>query len=83
MTVASELISRADKGGLPDGRQGGRNALEAQGCIGRQRPGGQVGGNNTASSVWVVEAGGNGRLFGQAVQDRNKGGKLGAKSVVA
>ena len=30
-----------------------------------------------------VEAGGNGSLFGQAFQDRNEGGKSGAKSGAA
>ena len=30
-----------------------------------------------------MEAGGNGRLFGQKVQDRNEGGKSGAKSGAA
>ena len=43
----------------------------------------QVEGGKTASAGRAVEAGRNGRLFGQAVQDRNEGGKLGAKSGAA
>ena len=40
----------------------------------------QVKGGKTASAGRAVEASGNGRLFFQVVQDRNEGGKSGAKS---
>ena len=46
-------------------------------------PGEQVEGVKTASAGRAVETGGNGFLFGQAVQDRNEDGQLGAKSGAA
>ena len=64
--------------GKKNGVRGGRNGIVEWGCRGRQGPGEQVKGGKTASAGQVVEAGGNGRLFGQAVQDRNEEGKLGA-----
>ena len=75
--------SRAEKGGRPDRGRGGRNNLAAQGCRCQQGPGEKVEGGKTASEGRAVEAGRNGRLFGQTVQDRNEGGKLGAKSGAA
>ena len=65
------------------GRQGVINGLSARGYRGRQRPGEQVEDRKAASAGWAVEDGGNGRLFGQAVQDRNEGGKSGAKICAA
>ena len=71
--------SRAVKGGRTEGGQGNRNKISAQGCRGRQGHGDQVEGGNTASTGRAVEAGRNGRLISQAVQERNEGGKSGAK----
>ena len=50
---------------------GGKNGIVARDCRGRQGPGEQVEGGNTASAVRAVEAGGNVRLFGHSVQDQN------------
>ena len=73
----------AAKGVRPDGRQGGRNGIAAQGFRRQQVPGEQFKGGNTESAGRAVEADGNGCVFGQAVQDQNEGVKLGAKSVSA
>ena len=56
------------------GGQGRRNGLAARGYRGQQGPGEQVKGGKTASAGRAVEAGRNGRLFGQVVQYRNDGG---------
>ena len=72
--------SRAEKWGRPDGLIRNRNRLEDQSYRCQQIPGEQVEGGNTASAGRVVEAGRTIRLFGQEVQDRNEGGKSGAKS---
>ena len=66
---------RAAKGGRPDRGQGGINGLVAKGCRGQQGPGEHVEGGNIVSEGRAVEAGGNGRLFDQAVQDWNEGVK--------
>ena len=57
MTGAIE-ISRAEKGGQPDGVRDGRNRIVARGCRGQQRPGEQVEGRKTVSTGRAVEAGG-------------------------
>ena len=78
--MTGELATpRAAEGGRPDGGQGGRNGLTAQGYRGRNGPGEQVEGGNIESVGHAVEAVRNGRLFGQAVHNRNEGGKSGAK----
>ena len=48
--------------------------------MGGQVPGELVNGSKRASAGKAAEAGENRRLFGQAVQDWNEGGKLGEKS---
>ena len=65
---------------MPDRGQGGRNGLAARDCRGQQGPGGQVEGGKTASAGRAVEAGRNGPLLVQVVQDQNEGGKSGVKS---
>ena len=66
-----------------DGGEGGRDGLAAQGCRVRQGLGKQVEGGKTESEKRVTEVGRNGCLFGQAVQNHNETGKLGAKSGAA
>ena len=77
--IRSLATSREAKGGRPDRVRGDRNGPAVQGCRGRQGPGEQVEGGKTASAGRAVEAGGNERFFGQAIQDQNEGGKLYAK----
>ena len=74
---------RAEKEGRLDRGQGGRNGLAMWDCRGQQGPKEQVEGVNTESLGQAVEAGSNGRVFVQAVQDYNEGVKLGAKSGAA
>ena len=76
-------MPRAVKGGRPDGVRGGRIGIAERGCRGQQGPGEQVEGGKTASAGRAAESGGNGRLFGQAVQDRKEGGISGVKSGAA
>ena len=71
---------RPAKWGRPDRGQGGRNGLAVRGYRGRQGLGYHVEGNKTENAEREVEADGNGRLFCQAVQYRNEGGKSVAKS---
>ena len=76
-------MPRAVKGGRPDGVRGGRIGIAERGCRGQQGPGEQVEGGKTASAGRAAESGRNGRLFGQAVQDRKEGGISGVKSGAA
>ena len=62
------VTTREEKGGRLDRGQGSRNGLAAQGCRGQQGPGEQVKNVKTASAGWAVEAVGNRRPFGQAIQ---------------
>ena len=71
---------RTAKGEWTEGVQGSRNGIAAWVCRVRQGPGEKVKGGNTASAGRAVEAGRNGRLFGQATQDQNYCGKSVAKS---
>ena len=51
-------MSRAAKGGLPDGVRDNRNGLVARGCRVRQGPGEQVEGIKTASAGRAVDSSG-------------------------
>ena len=74
------MTSREAKWGRPDRRRGGRNGIASRGYRGKQGHGEQVEGGKKSSAGQAVEAGDNGLLFSQAVQDHNEGGKLVAKS---
>ena len=52
----------------------------ARGCRGQQVHEKKVDGDKIDSAGRAVEAGRNGRLFDQDVQDLNEGGKLGTKN---
>ena len=78
--LTGELATlRTAKGGQSGEGRDIRNGLVTQVCRVRQGPGDQV----EVDQDSKCRTGGRGRwdgsLFGQAVQDRNKGGKLGVK----
>ena len=72
-------MSRAAKGGQPEGGQDGRNGLVAQSCRGRQGHGEKVEGGKTANAGRAMEAGGMEEVLARRSKNRMREKKIGCK----